>query len=108
MHDAAATAAVVAQFTLPAVPFVHYGKEIGMDGGHDPDCRHPMIWDENRWDKETLAFYKKIIGIRQSQVVNMEAGNLRLDIPPRSAAIFVPDDTRLKNDKFFKPWNLAG
>ena len=168
--------AVVAQFTLPGVPFLYYGEEIGMDGGHDPDCRRPMIWDEKRWDKETLEFYKRIIEIRQShpalrrgrltvlgqkldgdalvflrhtdkinevalvainnatqplrqivftphshlyhalpmknllepsQVVNMEAGNLKLDIPARSAAIFVPDDTRLPNYKFFKPRNLA-
>jgi glycosidase len=177
IHDAAQRRlAVVAQFTLPGVPFVYYGEEIGMDGGHDPDCRRPMIWDENRWDRDTLAFYKKIIGIRQShaalrrgelmvlghkmedealvflrhtdqinetalvainnssqplrrivftpyshlyhalpmknlldssQVVNMEAGNLRVEVPPRSAAIFVPDDTRLKNYRFFKPRNLA-
>jgi len=40
-------------------------------------------------------------------VVNMEAGNLRLDIPPRSAAIFIPDDTRLSDYKFFKRATLA-
>jgi alpha-glucosidase len=177
IHDAAQRRlAIVAQFTLPGVPFVYYGEEIGMDGGHDPDCRRPMIWDEKRWDKETLAFYRKIIDIRQShpalrrgelivlgqkldedvlvfirhtdkpdevalvainnstkplqrivftpyshlyhalplknlldpsQVVHMEAGNVKLEVPPRTAAIFVPDDTRLKNYKFFKPRNLA-
>ena len=177
IHDAAQRRlAIIAQFTLPGVPFVYYGEEIGMDGGHDPDCRRPMIWDEKRWDRETLAFYKRLIEIRQSraelrrgrlivlghkldedalvflrytdrpeevalvavnnskqplrrivftpyshlyhalpmknlldpaEVVNMEAGNLRLDLPPRTAAIFVPDDTRLKNYKFFKPRNLA-
>jgi hypothetical protein len=30
-----------------------------------------------------------------------------VDVPPRSAAIFVPDDTRIRNYKFFKPLNLA-
>jgi hypothetical protein len=44
--------------------------------------------------------------LEPSQVVNMEAGNLKLDIPGRSAAIFVPDDTRLPNYKFFKTRNL--
>jgi glycosidase len=163
--------ALVAQFTLPGVPFIYYGEEIGMDGGHDPDCRRPMIWDNRRWDLETLAHYKKLIEIRQShaalrrgaltmlesdalvflrhtekinetalvainntsnplcqivftphshlyhalpmknllnpsQVVTMEAGNIKLDMPPRSAAIYVPDDTRLANYKFFKVRNL--
>ena len=164
--------AVVAQFTLPGVPFVYYGEEIGMDGGHDPDCRRPMIWDERRWDKNTLTFYRHLIEIRQahvalrrgkltmleadalmflrhtdkidetvvvainsstqpyrqivftphshlyhalpmknllepSQVVTMEAGNIRIELPPKSAAIFVPDDTRVPNYKFFKPRNLT-
>ncbi len=44
--------------------------------------------------------------LEPSQVINMEAGNLTLQLPPRSAAIFVPDDTRLPNYKFFKPRNL--
>ena len=43
------------------VPFIYYGEEIGMDGGGDPDCRRPMIWDETRWDTETRSFYKKLI-----------------------------------------------
>jgi glycosidase len=163
--------AVVAQFTLPGVPFIYYGEEIGMDGGNDPDCRRPMVWDEKRWDKDTRAFYKKLIELRQahaalrhgnltmldadalvflrhtdkinetalvainssmqpyrqivftphshlyhalpmknllapSQVVTMEAGNIKLEIPPRSAAIFVPDDDRYRGYKFFKPRNL--
>jgi glycosidase len=176
IHDAAQRKlAVVAQFSLPGVPFVYYGEEIGMDGGHDPDCRRPMIWDKKRWDKDTLAFYKGIIAIRRShaalrrgqfvalgqkleadalvfirhtekineialvainnstqplrqivftphshlyhalplknlldptQVLTMEAGNVKLDIPPRTAAVFVPDDTRIQNYKFFKARNL--
>src|ERR1043166_7260760 len=173
IHDAALRKlALVAQFTLPGVPFIYYGEEIGMDGGNDPDCRRPMIWDEKRWDKDTLAFYKKLIAIRQShaalrrgaltmleadalvflrhterinetalvainnstqplrqivftphshlyhalpmknlldpsQIVNMEAGNLKLEVPALSAAIFVPDDTRVPNYRFFKPRNLS-
>jgi glycosidase len=164
--------AIVAQFTLPGVPFIYYGEEIGMDGAGDPDCRRPMIWDEKRWDRDTLAFYKKLIEIRQShaalrtgkmtmlesdalvflrhadklnetaivainnstqpyrqivftphshlyhalpmrnlldpsQTVAMEAGNIKIELPARSAGIFVPDDTRIPNYRFFKARNLA-
>jgi alpha-glucosidase len=163
--------AVIAQFTLPGVPFIYYGEEIGMDGANDPDCRRPMIWDARRWDQDTLALYRQLIQIRHhhaalrrgaltvleadtlvflrhtdrldetalvalnpanepyrqivftphshlyhalpmrnllapAQVVTMEAGNLRIELPPRSAAIFVPDDTRLSHYKFFKARNL--
>ena len=164
--------ALVAQFTLPGVPFIYYGEEIGMDGGGDPDCRRPMIWDEARWDNATLQFYKQLIAIRQAnaalrrgkltmleadalvflrhtdaineialiainnssqhyrqivftphshlyhalplknllnpaQVITMEAGNIQIELPPRSAGIFVPDDTRMRAYKFYKTRNLT-
>jgi len=169
--------AVIAQFTLPGVPLVYYGEEIGMDGGGDPDCRRPMIWDRQRWDMETFEFYKKLISIRQSRaelrrgklimlghqldtdaiaflrytdkpnevslvlinnaatplkqrlftphshlyhqlpmknllcpeqsLIRMEAGNLDVEIPARSAAILVPTDDQFKEYKFFKERNLA-
>jgi hypothetical protein len=58
---------VTAQFTLPGVPFVYYGEEIGMVGAGDPACRGPMVWEEERWNKETLGLYKRLIRIRNSR-----------------------------------------
>lgn len=58
--------AVIAQFTLPGVPLIYYGEEIGMEGGEDPDCRRPMIWEESRCDMNTFELYKKLIAIRKS------------------------------------------
>lgn len=34
------------QFTLPGVPCIYYGDEIGMQGFGDPFCRGFMRWDE--------------------------------------------------------------
>ncbi|NTU42156.1 MAG: hypothetical protein HGA78_03720, partial [Nitrospirales bacterium] len=65
--DKARELAVVAQFTLPGVPFIYYGEEIGMEGGPDPDCRRPMVWEEEKWDKKTWNFYKALITIRKSR-----------------------------------------
>ena len=51
--------------TYPGAPSVYYGDEIGLDGGIDPDCRKAFSWDENRWDKDMLAFYKDCIRMRK-------------------------------------------
>jgi Glycosidases len=59
--------ALIAQFTVPGVPLIYYGEEIGMDGGEDPNCRRPMIWDQSRWDQQTLALYKRLIAIRKER-----------------------------------------
>lgn len=32
--------------TMPGSACVYYGTEIAMPGGHDPDCRRTMPWDE--------------------------------------------------------------
>jgi glycosidase len=59
--------AIVAQFTLPGVPVVYYGEEIGMEGGDDPDCRRPMVWDRTRWDTEALSLFRQVISIRKAR-----------------------------------------
>ena len=33
-------------FTMPGSPCIYYGTEIAMEGGHDPDCRRCMPWEE--------------------------------------------------------------
>ncbi len=80
---------VVFQMTYVGAPMVYYGDEVGMWGGNDPDDRKPMVWpdiayeDERALPKqnlrpaseadtvaqnaELLAFYKKLIGLRNSR-----------------------------------------
>lgn len=42
------------QLTLPGIPFIYYGEEIGMTGAKpDPDLRRPMQWTP---DPETAGF----------------------------------------------------
>jgi glycosidase len=53
-------------FTLPGVPTVYYGDEIGMAGGHDPDNRRGMIWDEARWHKPLQQTIQQMSALRQS------------------------------------------
>jgi len=62
---ALAWAAMVCLFTYPGVPSVYYGDEIGLTGGRDPENRAPMPWDEDRWDKNWLACWRALIGLRR-------------------------------------------
>jgi glycosidase len=55
--------------TIPGIPVVFYGDEIGMPGGNDPDCRRMMIF-ENLSEKQ-LTLKKtasKLIKFRRSSM----------------------------------------
>lgn len=57
--------AVLMMMMYPGAPAIYYGDEIGIDGGKDPDCRKAFNWDENFWNKDLRAYYKKLIEIRK-------------------------------------------
>lgn len=59
--------AILLQFTYPGVPVIYYGTEIGISGGNDPECRKTMEWDSNKWNKDLLDFYKKLIYLRKKE-----------------------------------------
>lgn len=60
---------VAFQLLLPGMPFIYYGDEVGMTGGHDPDCRRGMLWDEARQDKDMLSYYRRLIQLRKAYPV---------------------------------------
>lgn len=55
----------IIQFTLPGIPLIYYGEEIGMQGGADPDCRRPMRWNPASWEQKQRRFMQQLIHIRQ-------------------------------------------
>jgi alpha-glucosidase len=59
--------AATAQLAYIGVPCLYYGDEIGLEGGHDPDCRRTFPWDERRWDHTTLNRYRHLIRVRRER-----------------------------------------
>ena len=56
-------------FTYPGAPCIYYGDEIGLNGGHDPECRKSFPWDESKWDKDLLEYAKACIALRNKHKV---------------------------------------
>ncbi|WP_374539350.1 glycoside hydrolase family 13 protein [Chitinimonas taiwanensis] len=85
-----ARTALVMQMTLPGVPLVYYGEEIGMEGGADPDCRRPMRWSEAEWNQTQRAWVKQLIAIRQANPA-LQYGEVTVlgDRLPGNALVFL-------------------
>lgn len=66
--------AAVIQFTLPGSPTIYYGDEAGMQGFEDPLNRCPYPWGKE--DRELLAFYRHLGGIRATNALLIH-GSLR-------------------------------
>lgn len=65
------------QFTLPGVPMLFAGDEIGLEGVIGEDSRRTMPWDRpETWDHETLAAYGALASLRRSYVA-LRRGGLR-------------------------------
>jgi glycosidase len=55
--------AALLQFTLPGIPCIFYGDELGMEGYGDPYCRGTYPWGGG--DKGLLEYYRKLGAVRQ-------------------------------------------
>lgn len=70
--------AALFQMTYVGAPAIYYGDEIAMEGGRDPDCRRPFVWD---WEKDPRraamhAWYTKLGNLRNAHAA-LRTGEFR-------------------------------
>ena len=63
------------QFTLPGVPMLFAGDEIGLEGVLGEDSRRPMPWHRRElWDEQTLATYAALAAARADHPALVHGG----------------------------------
>ncbi|MDF3005831.1 MAG: glycoside hydrolase family 13 protein [Oscillospiraceae bacterium] len=65
-------AAAFLQFTLPGVPSIYYGDEVGLTGFEDPFNRGCYPWGQE--DDDLLTFFKALSAFRKSRRDDFTAG----------------------------------
>ena len=58
--------AVFLLLTFPGAPCIYYGDEVGLLGGHDPDCRRTYP-PRSEWDNHLRQYYQALISCRRAQ-----------------------------------------
>jgi alpha-glucosidase len=75
-------------FTLPSIPMLTYGDEIGMEGAFGEDGRRPMPWDRSHWDTRLLEVYRGLIAARKGSSA-LQRGGLRWVHAEGDAIVFL-------------------
>lgn len=81
------------QFTLPGVPMVFAGDELGLEGVVGEDSRRPMPWHRpETWDRATLSTYASLSRLRRDHVA-LRRGGLRWVHVDDDAVVFLREHT---------------
>lgn len=89
--------AAALMLTLPGVPMIFAGDEIGLQGLNMEAARTPFPWDQSQWDHGTLAAYKELIRLRRDHAA-LRRGGLRWLHAAEETIVFeraLPEETLL-------------
>jgi alpha-glucosidase len=78
--------------TMPGIPMVTYGDEIGMLGDFGEDGRRPMPWGGDDWDRRLHAVYRDLFAVRTS-LDALRHGGLRWVHAGGDALVFLRETT---------------
>ncbi len=91
-------AGLAMQMTMPGVPMVFMGDELGLTGVDGEHARTPYPWHRrDEWDAETLAAYRSWIGLRREHPALRHGGLRWLHVGDHSLTYLRehPDETLL-------------
>lgn len=98
-------------FTLPGSPSIYYGTEIGLPGGHDPDCRRCMPWDrlDEPENRQRIQQLKELIRLRRTLPELRERGLCfaKTEAEGRNVC-YRRDDVEVLLNCGETPWQLPG
>jgi alpha-glucosidase len=82
------------QMTMPGVPLIFAGSELGLEGGWGQDARRTMPWEEpNRWDERLLREYRRLVMLRRSSEA-LARGGLRVAHVDDDAIVYLRETRR--------------
>lgn len=69
---------VLFQMTMPGIPCVYYGDEIGMSSPGIPSCREAFPWyNEKSWNQNLLQYYQDVTALRHRYTC-FQTGDFRI------------------------------
>jgi len=72
---------VLFQMTMPGIPMIYYGDEVGLSGGRDPANRAAFPWHRpSTWNMELLEFFKRATALRNAHSVLRVGGYQRVPV----------------------------
>ena len=67
---------MTALMTMPGVPTLFAGSEVGVEGDTMDTCRVPFPWNEDHWDREMFDAVRSLIRLRHDETA-LQTGGLR-------------------------------